>query len=64
MEINLPVTQPTCVGFGGHDLKLLAVNTATEDLSDSEMAVQPSAGALLIFETAYKGLPESRYRKT
>lgn len=64
IEINLPVTQPTCVCFGGHDLSLLAVTSATEDLSNSERAVQPSAGALFIFETAYKGLPESRYRKT
>lgn len=63
-QIPLPVTQPTCVCFGGPDLNLLAVTTATEGLTAGELRNQPSAGGLFIIETGCKGLPESRYKNT
>jgi sugar lactone lactonase YvrE len=61
LEVPLPITQPTCVCFGGPGLNWLAISTASVELSESERACQPLAGALFIFETPYKGLPESRY---
>lgn len=61
LELPLPVIQPTCACFGGPDLNWLAVTSARVELSASESAQQPLAGALFIFETPYKGVPESRY---
>ncbi|HEX5057385.1 MAG TPA: SMP-30/gluconolactonase/LRE family protein [Gammaproteobacteria bacterium] len=62
-EVLLPVTQPTCVCFGGPELNWLAVTSAHVELSVSERKQQPLAGALFIFETPYKGLYESRYSR-
>lgn len=61
IEVSLPVTQPTCACFGGPEFNWLAITTATVDLGDSQLAQQPLAGSLFVFETPYKGLPESRY---
>ncbi|HEX7028254.1 MAG TPA: SMP-30/gluconolactonase/LRE family protein [Gammaproteobacteria bacterium] len=61
IEVPLPVTQPTCVCFGGPELNWLAITTAKASLDESESARQPLAGNLFVFETPYKGLPESRY---
>lgn len=63
LELPLPVIQPTCVCFGGPALNWLAVTSAHVKLDASERAQQPLAGALFIFETPYRGLPESRYIK-
>ncbi len=61
LTLALPVTQPTCVCFGGPGLNWLAVTTARDGLSDTELARQPLAGALFIFETDFGGMPETRY---
>lgn len=61
LELTLPVIQPTCVCFGGPALNWLAVTSAHVKLSPAERNEQPLAGALFIFETPYKGVPESRY---
>ncbi|MGA0934238.1 MAG: SMP-30/gluconolactonase/LRE family protein [Pseudohongiellaceae bacterium] len=61
-ELALPVTQPTCICFGGPDLDLLFVTTATENLDDAALAQQPEAGHVFVYRTPFKGLPESRYR--
>jgi L-arabinonolactonase len=57
-RVPLPVTQPSCVAFGGKDLNLLFVTTARVDLNAAQLAEQPLAGALFIFETDVTGLPE------
>jgi len=61
-ELALPVTQPTCLCFGGPDLDLLFVTTAKENLDDAALAQQPEAGHVFVYRTPFKGLPESRYR--
>ncbi len=58
-RIALPVTQPSCVTFGGPDLNLLLVTTARQSLSDEALRQQPLAGALFVFETDVTGLPEN-----
>jgi L-arabinonolactonase len=58
-RIPLPVSQPSCVAFGGPDLNRLLVTTARVDLSAAQLTEQPNAGALFIFETDVTGLPES-----
>lgn len=61
-EIDLPVSQPTCVAFGGKSMNLLLVSTAREGLTAEQLQKQPQAGNLLIYRTCYIGLPESRFR--
>jgi L-arabinonolactonase len=59
-RIALPVTQPSCVAFGGPDLNLLLVTTARDGLTPGQLADQPLAGALFVYETDITGLPEVR----
>lgn len=58
-RIALPVSQPSCVTFGGADLNLLIVTTARQTLTAEALAEQPLAGALFVFETDVAGLPET-----
>ena len=59
--IALPVTNPTCLAFGGRDLKTLYVTTAWKFLREEQLAAEPLAGALLAIEGAGQGLPEHRF---
>jgi sugar lactone lactonase YvrE len=59
--IALPVTNPTCLAFGGRDLKTLYVTTAWKFLSPEKLAAEPLAGSLLAIEGAGQGLPEHRF---
>lgn len=61
-ELQLPVSQPTCVAFGGADLNLLLVSTARIGLSAEQLEREPDAGNLLIYRTPYRGLAESRFK--
>jgi len=56
--IDLPVQRPTCCALGGPDLRTLFVTTASQKLSDAELAQQPLAGRLLALEVDVVGLPE------
>lgn len=57
-RVSLPVSQPSCVAFGGYELNLLCVTTARVDLSSIELAQQSSAGALLVYQTDVTGVAE------
>jgi sugar lactone lactonase YvrE len=59
--ISLPVTNPTCLCFGGQDLKTLYVTSATKFLSQQQRAAEPLAGSLLAIEGVGQGLPENRF---
>ena len=59
--LALPVTNPTCLCFGGTDLRTLYVTTARKFLSDAQLAAEPLAGALLAIEGLGQGLPEHRF---
>jgi L-arabinonolactonase len=61
-QLLLPVTQPTCVAFGGSQMNLLFVSTARVGLTTDQLKQQPQAGNLFIYRTPYTGLPESRFR--
>ena len=60
-SIALPVTNPTCLCFGGDDLSTLYITTARKFLSPAQLEAEPLAGALLAVETGVKGLPESQF---
>src|SRR5690606_6175050 len=49
-SIPVPVTQPTCVTFGGPDYATLFITTARQRLSPEVLEKEPLAGAVLAFE--------------
>lgn len=55
-QLDLPVTQATCVAFGGPELDLLFVTTAREGLGREKLEQEPDAGNVLVYRTSNKGL--------
>jgi sugar lactone lactonase YvrE len=55
--VPLPVTNPTCPAFGGDDFATVFVTSARHEMSASERAAEPLAGALLTFTAGVRGLP-------
>jgi sugar lactone lactonase YvrE len=58
--IDMPTHRPTCCTFGGPDLDILYITTASQQMSAEEMAKQPTAGALLATKPGMRGLLEPR----
>lgn len=56
-QIVLPVSQVTCVAFGGAHCDLLFVTSAGEGLSPQQLAREPQAGAVFVYRTGVTGLP-------
>ncbi len=59
--IELPVTNPTCVCFGGDDLRTLIITTARKFLSNQTLDAEPLAGAVLAVHGVAQGMPENRF---
>lgn len=59
--IELPVTLPTCLCFGGQDLRTLYITTARGGLTPEQLRNEPWAGHLLAMDVDIQGLPEARY---
>jgi sugar lactone lactonase YvrE len=60
-RIELPVQQPTSCAFGGSNLDILFVTTASQRLNEEQLRNQPLAGALLALNVGVRGLPEPRF---
>jgi len=60
-EIRLPVTNPTCLCFGGKDFRTLYVTSATKFLTPGQRAAEPLAGSLFAIEGVGQGLPENAF---
>ncbi len=60
--IDMPVSQPTCVAFGGTGLDLLFVTSARAGLSGERLAGETMAGDLFVYQTNFIGLPAGRFR--
>ena len=58
--IALPVPRPTCCTFGGPDLDVLYITTASQQMTAAERLALPLAGALLRLDAGVRGLPEPR----
>ncbi|WP_051207547.1 SMP-30/gluconolactonase/LRE family protein [Saccharospirillum impatiens] len=56
---ELPVSQPTCVALGGPGMNLLFITSATENMTDHQLDVEPLAGSVLVYSTPYRGVAES-----
>ena len=60
-SIDVPVTNPTCLAFGGSDLGTLYVTTSRQGLSDAQCAAEPHAGSLFAIRPGPRGLPEPEF---
>ena len=56
--VNLPVANVTCPTFGGTNYKTLFITTASQRLTENELAEQPLAGGLFSLKVTVAGLPE------
>jgi sugar lactone lactonase YvrE len=56
-DIQLPVSQPTMCAFGGANLDLLYVTSASDKLSPEQRREEPLAGALLQLTPGFTGIP-------
>ena len=56
--MEVPVSQPTCVTFGGADLDLLFVTSAHTGPNPP----QTGAGDLFVYSVGVRGLPEARFK--
>ena len=61
-SVNLPVQRPTCPMFGGPELNIIYVTSASIGLSDQDLKEQPLAGGLFAFKADVPGLPEMRFK--
>lgn len=59
VTLKIPVPHVSCVALGGPDLNCLLVTTARAELKPEALAAAPDSGTLYVYETPYKGLPES-----
>lgn len=59
--VLLPVTNPTCLCFGGPHLRTLYVTSATKFLTPEQLRNEPLAGSLFAIEGVGQGLPEHRF---
>jgi sugar lactone lactonase YvrE len=62
LVVPMPVTNPTCVCFGGNDWRTLYVSSATKFLTAEQRAAEPLAGSLFAIHGLGQGLPEHRFR--
>ena len=60
--LRIPVSQPTCVCFGGPDLDVLCITTARIGLSDASSRTEPNAGDVFLYRVGVRGLPEAQYQ--
>jgi L-arabinonolactonase len=62
--IEVAASQVSCVAFGGTDLDLLFVTSARENLSRAQLAREPQAGDLFVYQLNVKGLADARFSGT
>ncbi|MCK4516111.1 MAG: SMP-30/gluconolactonase/LRE family protein [Spirochaetaceae bacterium] len=60
--VEMPVKNPTCVAFGGEDLKSLFITTSRLMLSDDELKQAPTSGSLYAIDIECPGLRDERFR--
>ncbi len=56
--LRMPVARPTSCAFGGRDLDLLYISSASIDLDDTALEMQPNAGGLFMVKPGVRGIEE------
>ncbi|HET9811903.1 MAG TPA: SMP-30/gluconolactonase/LRE family protein [Sphingomicrobium sp.] len=59
--VKMPVQRPTSCAFGGPALDRLYVTSASIDLDEQALAMQPCAGGLFLLETGVRGMAPLPY---
>jgi L-arabinonolactonase len=59
--VEVPVLNPTCVAFGGADLKTLYITTARYRMTAGQLAADPASGALFALRPGVRGLPDAAF---
>ncbi len=59
--LPLPVSQPTCVAFGGPKLDRLFVTSATQGFDEQTLSAEPEAGNVLVFQANISGIADARF---
>lgn len=62
LVVPMPVTNPTCLCFGGSDLKTLYITSAAKFLTPEQRVAEALAGSLFAVHGLGQGLPEHRFR--
>ncbi len=57
-QIDLPARGPTCVGFGGDNLKTLYITSLRVRHTDDELAATPHAGGVFSAAVSTPGIPQ------
>ena len=60
--IEMPTDLPTCCEFGGKDLDILYVTSATLRRTPEALKDQPLAGGLFALDVGVKGLPLTPFK--
>ena len=55
-DIPLPMSQPTMCVFGGEELNALYITSASDGMSEADLAREPLAGAMLRFDPGTRGI--------
>jgi len=61
VTVDVPISQPSCVAFGGDNLDLLFVTSAREGLSVERLDSEPFAGDVFVYKTESTGLPSALF---
>jgi L-arabinonolactonase len=59
--IRMPVQRPTSCTFGGEDLSILYVTSASMGLTEQQRVEAPLAGGLFAVDAGVRGVPEPRF---
>lgn len=59
--VKLPVSQPTCMCFGGEGFELLFVTSASVGLPPQARASDAGAGDVLVYNVGAQGMPEQQF---
>lgn len=57
-RVSLPVSRPTNVCFGGHDMRQCFVTSMRAGLNAQALAREPDAGAVFTFAAPFAGIPQ------
>jgi sugar lactone lactonase YvrE len=59
--IKTPIANPTMIAFGGRNLDVMYVTSASRGLPPEKLAQQPNAGGVFAVEPGVRGLAEPRF---
>jgi sugar lactone lactonase YvrE len=61
LELPIPVQRPTSCTFGGPEMNLLLITSASIDLTAAERETQPLSGNVFVVDTEFRGIPEPKF---